>query len=89
MNNVITAKKKRFFMPEGKRNKDETMDMIISYIKNDRIKRVPNVEFVEFDMILKRFYYWEFGSNKGKSIGLKLVKDIKVNTPERKVSSIS
>ncbi len=71
-------------MPEGKRNKDETMDVTISYIKNDRIERVSNIEFVEFDVILKRFYYWEFGRrNKGKSIDLELVRDIKVNAPER------
>ena len=56
------------------------MDVIISYKKNNRIKRLPNIEFVEFDMLLKRFYYWKFGGReKGKSISLKLIADIKVN----------
>ena len=56
------------------------MDVIINYTKNNRVKRLSNIEFTEFDMLLKRFYYWEFnGGEKGKSIGLKLVRDIKIN----------
>lgn len=55
------------------------MDIIISYEKNGRIKRLSNIEFVEFNIPLKRFFYWEFGENKGKSANLKLITDIKVN----------
>ncbi len=60
------------------------MEVIITYTKNNRVKRLPNIEFVEFDIPLKRFYYWEFGGReKGKSVSLKLIADIKVNAPVR------
>jgi hypothetical protein len=59
------------------------MNVIITYKKNNRVKRLTDIEFTELDMTLKRFYYWEFGKGeKGKSVGLKIVHDIKVNAPE-------
>jgi hypothetical protein len=62
------------------------MNVIISYIKNNRVKKLSNIEFVEFDMSLKRFYYWKFGGgDKPKSISLNFVRDVKVNHSPKEV----
>jgi hypothetical protein len=58
------------------------MNVIITYKKNNRVKKLTDIEFTELDMPLKRFYYWPSGAEKGKSIGLKLVSEIKVNVQE-------
>lgn len=58
------------------------MDVIMTYKKNDRVKRISDVEFVEVDLLLKRFYYWKRGSEKAKSVGLRFLSELKINATQ-------
>jgi len=55
------------------------VEVFIRYKKGKKIK-LSNIEFTEFNIPNKKFYYWEFGNGDNpKSVSLSLVKKIQVN----------